>query len=127
MTKVDPRLFYTILTDFYSIKLIVLPDTRLPRASLLPLLTAAHLSLLHESEPDTSADELAIEETAIKRMRHMPRAQSRHDPVTSRHPTTSTSNVSPHPSAHPGVEKRRSLVPYSGKIRYFSGRQNVMF
>jgi hypothetical protein len=38
--------------------------------------SGASLSVLHETEPDTSANELAAEETTIKRTRHMPPVMS---------------------------------------------------
>ena len=79
------------------------------------------LSVLHESEPDTSADELAIEETTIKRTRHLPRAQSRHDSITSRYSIKSTSNISPSPSARPrhtvdNPVTSRHTMPRSGNV-----------
>jgi hypothetical protein len=69
------------------------------------------LSVRHESKLDTSADKLAIEETTTKRSRHMPRAQSRHDLVTSQPPILSTCNVLLHFSARVRHTVNNSVTP----------------
>jgi hypothetical protein len=57
-------------------KLIDQANRHAPTESLSTSFTNSRISLsgFHESEPDTSADELAIKETTIKRIKRMPRA-----------------------------------------------------
>ena len=73
----------------------------MPSPSTITVDSRTSLSAMQEDSLDTSLDELAPEESAIKRSRHTPPPSSRHEQPSSRHTPRNWVREAAQPRAHP--------------------------